>query len=246
MSSGYRRARCTIAAAAEDGAETPRPDGAEGVVEHLVHSLGSAITPWGYVALFAVTLLEAAAFVGLVIPGEAALLVAGALAQQGRLSLWICIVVAVIGGVIGDSIGYEIGRHVGPRLRSSRLGRKVGEKRWDRAQDYVRDHGGRAVFLGRWVGLLRALVPAVVGDARMPYRTFLGWNVAGAATHLPAVIIAGYVAGRSYKVVERYLGTATFAVLGVVVVGAVGLHLWRRHQSDDDEPTSEEAEPSAR
>ncbi|HEX2382386.1 MAG TPA: DedA family protein [Acidimicrobiales bacterium] len=186
------------------------------MIETAVDALGDAVDPWGYLLLFVLCLLEASAFVGLFIPGETALLIAGVLAQEGRMSLALCIVVAVFGAVLGDTLGYEIGRHVGPRLRSSWFGRKVGEPRWDRAHDYVHHRGGFAIFFGRFIGVLRAVVPAIAGDARMRYRDFVVWNVLGALVAIPAVILVGYVAGSSYQAVEARIGQASYLLLALV------------------------------
>src|SRR6185503_17414463 len=100
------------------------------------------------------------AFVGLFVPGETALLLGGFLAYQGKLHLALVILVTVVGGILGDSAGYEIGRHLGDRMKRTWFGRKIGEDRWERARKYVREKGGRAILLGRFVGILRALVPA--------------------------------------------------------------------------------------
>jgi membrane protein DedA with SNARE-associated domain len=200
------------------------------VLESVVNGLGDAVNPWGYVLLFVLTMLEASAFIGLFIPGETALLLAGVLAQQGKVSLPICIACAVVGAVVGDSIGYEIGRHLGPRIRSSWAGQKLGEERWARAHAYLRKKGGRAIFLGRFIGVLRALVPAVAGDSRMPYGTFLVWNVLGAAIASPAVILAGYSAGSSYKRVETRLNHASWIVGGCVVVFLVARYIFNRRK----------------
>lgn len=203
------------------------------MVDAVVSALGPHVNPWAYVLLFALTLLEASAFVGLFVPGETALILAGVLAQRGELRLSIVLVVAVVGAVLGDSIGYELGRHLGPRLRASRLGRRLGDERWERAHEYVRTRGGRSVFLARFVGLLRALVPAVAGSSGMRYRTFLLWNVLGALVAAPAVIVAGYVAGESYRTLDRYLGRASLIVAGVALAGWVAWRLHKRRVSDE-------------
>jgi membrane-associated protein len=194
--------------------------------------LGEAVNPWGYVLLFALTALEASAFVGLFVPGETALLLGGFLAYQGKLSLPLVILVTVVGGILGDSAGYEIGRHVGDRVKRTWVGRKMGEERWERARAYVRAKGGKAVLLGRFVGILRALVPAVAGDSRMPYSTFLAWNVLGALLWGPSAVLAGFVAGRSWRVIETYL-TGGGLVLFVLLVGTVlVVHLVRRRRRE--------------
>ena len=175
-----------------------------------------------YAVVGALAFLESALFIGLVLPGETALLLGGVLASQGRVSLPVLLGVAVVAAVLGDSVGYEVGRRSGPALKAGRLGRKIGDQRWARAEAYVSKRGGSAVFFGRWVGLLRALVPAVAGMVRMPYRRFLAYNVAGGALWSVAVVLLGYFAGASFKRVETYLGRASLLLLGVVVALAAG------------------------
>ena len=137
----------------------------------------SGLPAYGLVGLLAAG--EAAAFVGLFLPGEAALLLGGVLASQGRVSLPVMIAVAVVAAIVGDSIGYEIGRRGGPAFKRSRLGRMVGPERWAKGEAFLQGRGGPAVLLGRWVGVLRALVPCLAGMGRMPYRRFLAWNALG-------------------------------------------------------------------
>jgi membrane-associated protein len=194
--------------------------------------LGEAVNPWGYALLFALTALEASAFVGLFVPGETALLLGGFFAYQGKLNLFLVIVVTVIGGVLGDSAGYEIGRHLGERMRRTWFGRKIGEHRWDRARRYVREKGAKAVLLGRFVGILRALVPAVAGDSRMPYPKFLLWNVIGAIVWGPSVVIAGFLAGRSWRVIETYLSRGGLVLFVLIVVVFVATHFLRKRRTE--------------
>src|SRR5215218_9232402 len=181
-------------------------------------------SPWAYIILGLLAAAESAAFVGLAIPGEAAMLLGGFLAHQGRVNLPVMIVAGAVGAVVGDQLGYEIGHLFGEPLKRSRLGRRVGQDRWARGEAYLRAKGGRAVFLGRFVGVLRALVPALAGMSRMPYRTFLPWNVAGGVIWAPGLVLAGYLAGRSYQRVEQLAGQASLLLAAVLVlVGGVGL-----------------------
>ena len=181
-------------------------------------------SPWAYVVLALLAAAESAAFVGLAIPGETAMLLGGFLAFQGRVSLPVMMAAGAVGAIVGDSIGYQIGRVFGEPLKRSRLGRRVGEGRWARGEAYLRDKGGHAVFLGRFVGLLRALVPALAGMARMPYRTFLPWNAAGGVIWGPGFVLLGYLAGGSWRQVERVAGRASLLlVVLVVLVAAVVL-----------------------
>ncbi|HZD01192.1 MAG TPA: bifunctional DedA family/phosphatase PAP2 family protein [Actinomycetes bacterium] len=188
----------------------------------VLDAAAGLVSPWAYVVLGLLAAAESAAFVGLAVPGETAMLLGGFLAYQGRVNLAAMMAAGAAGAVVGDSIGYQIGRLFGEPLKRSRLGRRVGGDRWARGEAYLRAKGGRAVFLGRFVGLLRALVPALAGMSRMPYRTFLPWNVAGGIIWAPGFVLLGYLAGGSYRQVERAAGRASLLlVVLVVVVGVV-------------------------
>lgn len=204
------------------------------VIAGLLDRLAELASPWGYVVVGLLTLLEASAMIGLVVPGEAALLVGGFLVSQGKAELWPMMAVSVVGAIVGDSVGYEIGRHIGPSLRRSRLGRWVGDERWARGESYLARHGGRAVFFGRFVGVLRAMVPTLAGLSRMPYRTFLPWNVIGALVWGPGFVLLGYAAGGSYQQVADWAGRATAVLIAVGVIVAalvVGARAVARRES---------------
>lgn len=188
----------------------------------LIDALTGLASPWLYVVVAGLAAVESAALVGLIVPGEAALLVGGFAASQGHVGLSVMIVTVTIAAIVGDSIGYELGRHFGPAVRAGRVGRWVGEERWTKAEDFIDRRGGSAVLLGRWVGLLRALVPGVAGMIRMPYRRFLVWNVLGAIVWAPLVVTAGYLAGDSFRRVEKWLGRASLLLLAVALVAAAG------------------------
>ena len=210
-----------------------------GVLDQL-HSVAGHLGQWVYVIVFVVSVLEAAAFLGLVVPGETILFLAGVLAYQKQIHLLPAMGLAVVGAIIGDSVGYEIGRHFGARLERSWLGRKVGPERWERARESLRHQGGKAIFVGRFVAIVRALLPAAAGDSRMPYGTFLPWNVAGGIVWGVLHVGIGYVAGNSYAKVEHYVGRATWGLLALLVAIWVVVHIVRRrrHGSGDDHDES--------
>ena len=187
-----------------------------GVVDQL---LGLA-SPWAYLLVGLLAAAEAAAFVGLVIPGETAMLLGGVLVAGGHAGLGWMLAAAIVGAVGGDSLGYELGRRFADPLRGSRLGRRIGPDRWQRAEDYLSTRGGKAVFLGRWVGVLRALIPFVAGASRMPYRVFLPYNLAGGVLWAATFVVAGYLAGHSYRRVEQVAGRASLVLAGLLVLVA--------------------------
>jgi undecaprenyl-diphosphatase len=168
--------------------------------------------------VFLLPALEASTFLGLVVPGEIAVLVGGVLAHEGRLPLWAVMVAALAGAAVGDQVGYRVGRRHGRRLlaRTPRRFVRSGELR--RALELVRRRGATAVVLGRWAAALRALVPGLAGLSGIPQRTFTLANLTGGALWAVTVALLGYLAGASYRVLERRLGWGGEAVLGLVVL----------------------------
>jgi membrane protein DedA with SNARE-associated domain len=183
--------------------------------------------PWGYVLIALLAAGEGALLLGLVLPGEASMLLGGFLVFQGRAGLGLMLVCASIGAVVGDSLGYWGGRLLGPRLRRSWLGARVGDERWEKANDQLRRRGGRAIFFGRFVGILRALLPAIAGQAGYPYPKFMAYNAPGAIIWGSSFILLGYAAGGSWHVVEQWAGRASL-LLAVLVVGAVAVAIGAR------------------
>ena len=188
----------------------------------------------GPVALLLIAALvfgETALFLGFVIPGETAAVLGGVLASRGRVSLPLLVVVVVVAAVMGPLVGYEIGRHLGGRLIAARRMRPVAAG-MDRAQGVLHRRGGLAVLLGRFVAVLRALMPAVAGTTRMRYRTFLIYNVLGGIIWGVGYCLLGYAAGSAYAAIERTVGTGVAIVLAVVVLAAVAFWAIRRHRRE--------------
>jgi len=165
--------------------------------------------------VFALPALEASAFVGFVIPGEIGVLLGGVLANQHKLPLWAALVAGIAGAVIGDSVGYEVGKRYGERLLNKIPNRVLKPEHLDKAEDSIRRQGGRAVFVGRFTTALRVLVPGLSGMSRLPYRTFLAWNLAGGVLWATAFVLLGYVAGSQY---QRVAHNASLFGVGLLVL----------------------------
>jgi membrane-associated protein len=199
------------------------------VVNHILSPL---LGLHGAVACLLVALLvfgEAAIFVGFVLPGETAVVIGGVLASQGRVPLPVMLGVVVVAAVVGDSVGYEVGRRAGPRiLRLRPLERR--REPVERAQRFLRERGGRAVFLGRFTAFLRAVMPGLAGVSQMPYPRFLAFNAVGGAVWGGGFTVVGYLAGASYRRVEHIAGRASLVFLVVVVVALVAVHFVRRRR----------------
>ena len=190
---------------------------------------------WGLWIVFIVTFLETSAMVGLFVPGEVTVLLAGALAARGVLDIRELIVVVSLAAVLGDNTGYWIGRRLGRGflLRHERVFR-VKPKHLDRADGYFAHHGGKTVLFGRWIGFLRSLTPFIAGSARMHYGRFFFYDLVGAVSWAVGSCLLGYVFGESYALVDQWLGRISLFLFFLVVL-AVGLWLlgrwlWKRRE----------------
>jgi membrane-associated protein len=194
--------------------------------------LGEHVGAWLYLIAGGLAFAEAAVLVGMVFPGEVALLVAGFGAHQGWVTLWVMVVVAIGAAALGDSVGYEVGRKLGPVLERSAIGRRIGAERWARAEAFLHRHGGKAVLLGRFTAVLRALTPGVAGAARLPYlRVFLPWNVAGAVVWGGGCVLLGYGFSASLDVVGRYLAWGPVVLIAVALAVFLVVHTVRRRRA---------------
>ena len=191
-----------------------------------------------YVVIAALVFGETAVFVGFVLPGEIAVILGGVLASRGHVSLPLLIVVVVAAAVLGPFVGYEVGRRMGDRLFAARVLKRV-RGGTDRARAVLGTRGGVAVFLGRFLAVVRALMPAAAGAAGMRYRTFSVYNVLGGLIWGAGYCLLGYLAGSAYAVVERRVGTGLAIAIGVIVVAGLAVWAFRRHRSQAGSGTVE-------
>jgi membrane protein DedA with SNARE-associated domain len=201
------------------------------------------VSGWAALALlFALPALEAPAFLGLVLPGELALLLGGVLAHQDHIPLAAALAVGVAGAVAGDTAGYWIGRRWGPRLMTSRLGRRVGPARLDKAESLLLRGGGWALAVGRCTAGARVVLPGLAGMLGLRYRTFALWTGAAAMAWAVAHVLLGYAAGAGWRQVHQLTGRVGVAlVLAVAVALAVALLLRRpagRHKDQRRQPVA--------
>lgn len=186
--------------------------------------------PWLYVLALVMTFAETGTLLFFV-PGEITLIVAGVGAGAGGLNLWLMIGIAVVASLVGDACGFWIGRRYGARLKQSALGRRIGTDGWERAEDLIRRRRGVVILLGRWVGVLRAVMPASAGMSGMAYReAFLPWDVPGAASWAALCVLGGYWMGERAEQLVARVGWVAGAVITVLAVVAVGRALVARRR----------------
>jgi membrane protein DedA with SNARE-associated domain len=190
-----------------------------------------SLSGWTALAvLFTLPALEAPAFLGLVLPGELALLLGGVLAHEHRLSLPAALAAGTAGALAGDSAGYWIGRRWGPRLLASGPGRRIGQARLHRVESLLLRGGGRALFVARCTAGARVVLPGLAGMLGLRYRTFALWTGAAATAWAATHVLLGYAAGAGWRHVHHLTGRVGLALALALAVAAVVAWLLRRRQ----------------
>jgi membrane-associated protein len=201
-------------------------DGTVGFVERLLDFIAEIGLPGLYFVTAGLAFAECALFLDFIVPGETGMVVAGAAGARAGASLPLLIGAAALGATLGDSASYALGRYVGmPLICRWEWARKRLEPKIERGREYFHSRGGAAVFFGRFVGIVRGVVPFVAGTALMPYRRFLAWNVAASICWTGLVLSAGFLLGRN---IETLVDNIALVVSIVIVVGFVGWLIYRR------------------
>jgi membrane protein DedA with SNARE-associated domain len=179
---------------------------------------------WALLLMFALLLLES---FGLPLPGETALIACSVLASQGVLSIVAVIAVAIAAAIIGDNLGYWVARKGGRRLLDrSRLTRRYAQQHLPRGERFFTKHGGKAVFFGRFVAVLRVTAAWTAGLARMGWWRFFAWNAAGGIVWATSVgLVAYYLGDAAAKAIGRY---GLYAAGGAIILAALGFLIVRR------------------
>lgn len=184
-----------------------------------------------YLLVAALVFGETAIFLGFVLPGEAAVVLGGVLASRGHISIVLLAVVVVVAAILGPLVGYEIGRRMGDRLFAARALRRIPGG-VARARSTLQARGGLGVLIGRFVAVVRAVVPAAAGAAKVPYRTFLFFNVLGGIVWGVGYCLLGYLAGSAYASIEKTASTGlAIAAAAVVLAAAVAWAVHRHRRS---------------
>ena len=194
----------------------------------FVENLPDLVSSYGLVAIFTVILLESA---GVPLPGETMLLTGAVLAgSDNGLDIWSVMVTAAAAAILGDNVGFWVGRRWGLRLLL-RYGRYVhlDERKLKLGQYLFMRHGGKIVFFGRFVALLRTFAAVLAGANRYDARRFLLWNALGGIVWAAVMGGLGYTFGSQ---VENILGPVGLAALAFVVV--LSFALWRFFKAHED------------
>jgi len=207
---------------------------------HIDSHLGEIIAQygtWTYFILFAIIFMETGLVVTPFLPGDSLLFAAGALAATGALDVRILFVLLAVAAIVGDSVNYWVGQRFGPRVFEEDM-RFFRREYLVRTQKFYEKHGGKTIFLARFIPIIRTFAPFVAGVGTMRYRKFIVYNVVGALVWTSVFIFAGYFFG-NIPIVRDNFGLVVIAIIliSVLPVGfEVIQHRFRRSPKSVPEP----------
>jgi len=192
----------------------------------LLDTLLTYFARYGYFVVFFGVMLENA---GVPVPGETILLAAGFFAAEGHFQLWTVMAIAALGAVLGDNAGYLIGYKIG-RAALERYGRYVllTPARIARLEKFFARHGDKTILFARFVTGLRVFAALFAGAARMRWRTFAIYNVAGAILWSVVITLLGFFFGQSWELLQHWIGRAGEIVALAVLLLVVLAWVWQR------------------
>jgi membrane-associated protein len=163
------------------------------------------------------TTAETSMLVGMVVPGDTVMLLAGAtVTSSARFAALVA--VGTLGSLTGETIGYLLGHRFRDQLRNGRIGHRVGEGNWAKAEAFLNGGGGPAVAAARFVAIVHAVLPVVAGTVRMPYLRFIARSATGAVAWSLLYTTIGAVAGASWRAYGERLSMSGYLLLGMLAL----------------------------
>jgi membrane protein DedA with SNARE-associated domain/membrane-associated phospholipid phosphatase len=192
-------------------------------LEKILEDVANALGPWTYALVGFFAFAETGAFIGLIAPGETVMLLGGAVAGQGTINVYVLIALAWTCACAGDVTSFFLGRRLG-RDFLLKHGPRFGfsHDRLHQVEDFFSRHGGKTIFLGRFVGFVRAFAPFIAGSSGMRFRQFFPYSVLGCGIWISVVVVIGYVFSRSIETAIDYAGKGA-VILGTLIVLVVGV-----------------------
>lgn len=204
----------------------PMPD-----LEGIARDIGGQLGGYTYLVVGLLALLETGAGIGLIAPGELAVVIGGVTAGQGHIALPALIAIVWVCAFTGDLISYALGRRLGRAfLLTHGHHVRLTPERLAHVERFLARHGGKTIIAGRFVGLVRSVAPFVAGSSHMPAKRFIPATFVAAGLWSGTFATLGYVFWQSFDQAESIAKQGTFALVGViaiVVLGVVAYRAWR-------------------
>lgn len=167
----------------------------------------------GYLGVAAFVFAESGLLVGMFLPGDSLLFIAGLLAASGFLSFGPLILIVVGAAILGDSVGYWFGMKIGNAFFKRKDSRFFKQEYVTRTQAFFAAYGGRAIVLARFVPIVRTIAPILAGVGTMTYKKFLSYNVIGGLLWGAGMVSLGYFLGSIIPNSERYVLPLSLAII---------------------------------
>lgn len=201
------------------------------LVTEIVDWLRPAFVTAGYAVVPTAMFLESAALLGVLVPGDVILAVAGVYAARGEMSIPIVIALGVVGAVAGEIAGYWVGRRYGRDAVdhlpfSDRIGRHV-----DHASEAIHRNAGKTIVVGRFATGVAGMVPFAAGVAQVPFMTLLAYSVPLIALWATGVVMLGVLVGSNIELIDRILSSFGWIVIALALAVLGGRYLWKRWQA---------------
>ena len=201
--------------------------------------LSNSLGHWMYVVLFAVVFCETGLIVTPFLPGDSLLFAVGALIAlpDAGLSFPLMFALLTLAAVLGDAVNYRVGKVIGPRVFRSEKSRLLNKDHLLKSQRFYEKHGGKAIFLARFVPIVRTFAPFVAGAGNMNYARFWMFNISGAITWVSLCLTAGYIFGNMEIVKKNF----SLVMLGIIFLSIVpiGFEWWRDRRESKRTEASE-------
>lgn len=189
------------------------------------------IDKFGFAGLLIIIFAECGILIGLVLPGDSLLFIAGLLIADDKISqpLWVACIALWIAAMAGNLVGYEIGRRTGPAVFSRPNSRIFKQEYVEKTAQFFDKHGARAIVLARFVPIVRTLITFMAGSARMNYRVFALYSALGALLWAVGVTVLGHELGE-IEFVREHVEIILLGVVGLSVLPIV-FHIARERKA---------------
>lgn len=207
---------------------------------HLDEQLAMIISQygtWTYAILFMIIFMETGFVVTPFLPGDSLLFAAGSFAALGSLNVWVLLILLSIAAVLGDTVNYWIGHYMGERAYQVKW---VKKEYLDRTHAFFEKHGGKTIFLARFVPIVRTFAPFVAGMGRMSYGYFFSYNVFGGLVWVFLFTLMGYFFG-NLPFVQKNFELVIVAILLISVVPIVWEFFKARRENKREKASREQA-----
>jgi membrane-associated protein len=199
---------------------------------HRVYrDLPTLVQTAGYVGLTIIIFAETGLLVGFFLPGDSLMVTAGLLCtQEGfALNVWYLGALLSIAAIVGDTVGYNIGRTAGPHIFTRENSLFFNKKHLHRAQAFYEKHGGKTIFIARFMPIIRTFAPVVAGVGNMKYSTFLAYNAVGGVVWVWSMLMIGYLLGRTVPGVATHIDKIIIVVVFLSILP--GIIAWLRNRN---------------